>query len=418
MKILIVGATGFIGHAMYQGLFLDGHDVVAGVRKPNAFEGKAIQIDFATIQQDKNLSQKLKGFDVVINAVGIIAPSGGQGFEQMHTIAPIALFDAAKEAGVGKIVQISALGSAKGTTPYHTSKHQADDHLKNLGVAYAILYPSVVYGANGKSTALFQALAALPYVPLIKDGTQKLQPIEISDLVATVHNVVHSNVKALELNLVGSDVVSYKELLLGFRSWLGLEATQTFSAPLIGINMIGKALGEPTVNSDNITMLDQGSTADVEPLADFLGYKPVGIKENLFGKRANHAQRLYASLYLIRPLLRWIISFVWIWSGIVSALLYPQVDALKLLHDVGIAAPIDVPILYIASVLDIGLGILTIIGYKIVKLLYFQTVVIVVYTLLLTFLAPYHWLHPFGPVLKNLPLIVTIYILALLEKNR
>ena len=418
MKILIVGATGFIGKSIYENLVKENFEVIAGLRSPLQFDGDAIKIDFLTLIEDKELHQKLKGFDVIINTVGIIAPKDAQTFEQMHTVAPIALFEMAKEAGVKKIIQISALGSQNGTTPYHTSKNKADIYLRNLGLDYAILHPSVVYGDDGKSTALFQALASLPLVPIIGDGSQKLQPVTVVDLVATVRKALLSTQKQIELDVVGEEPVSYKELLQGFRTWLGYKPAKTISVPTFGTNVIGKVLDEPTVNQDNIVMLNEGNTANVKPLEAFLGYTPIGFKKQLSKSRANNAQKLYASLYLIRPLLRLVIGFVWIWSGIVSAFLYPQPLALGLLHDVGIPIGLDIPLLYVASFLDIAIGILTIIGYRLQALLVFQIIVIVVYTLLLSILAPYHWLHPFGPVLKNIPLVLTIYILARLEKYR
>lgn len=418
MKILVVGATGFIGKSIYQSLHSLEHEVIAGVRNPDTFDGKAIKIDFLKLVEDSTLIQRLEGVDVVINAVGIIAPTKDQSFETMHTLAPIKLFESAKKANVTRIIQISALGAQTGTTPYHTSKHEADTYLKNLGVNYAILYPSVVYGNDGKSTALFQALASLPIVPIIGDGSQILQPVKIEDLVQTVISIVDSKEKNIELDVVGKTPISYKKLLLGFRKYLSIKGTKTVSVPTLGTNMIGKILDEPTVNHDNIIMLNQGNSADVSPLANFLNYTPKSIEETLFNTQANNAQKLFASLYFLRPLLRIIIGFVWIWSGIVSAFLHPQVDALKLLHDVGISSPFDVPLLYISSFLDIAIGVVTLVGYKLKEVLIFQMLVIFVYTVILTLLAPYHWLHPFGPVLKNLPLIVTIYILVLLEKYR
>ena len=418
MKILVVGATGFIGKSIYKNLVEEGYDVIAGVRFPQKFDGNAISIDFLTLKNNTEFIQQIKGFDIIINAVGIIAPKYGQSFEQMHTIAPITLFDIAKEAGVKKIVQISALGSQKGTTLYHTSKNKADEYLRTLDVDYIILHPSIVYGDDGKSTALFQALASLPFTPIIGEGSQKLQPITIDDLVVTIQKAILPHNKNLELDVVGEEPVSYKELLQNFRKWLGYKSTKTMSLPTFGINIIGKILDEPTVHQDNIVMLNEGSTADVKPLARFLGYTPIGFKEKLSKNKANNAQKLYASLYLIRPLLRIIIGIVWIWSGIVSSFLYPQPLALELLHEIGIPVGLDIPLLYVASFLDIGIGILTIIGYRIQALLIFQIIVISVYTLVLSLLAPYHWLHPFGPVLKNIPLILSIYILGRLEEYR
>jgi nucleoside-diphosphate-sugar epimerase/uncharacterized membrane protein YphA (DoxX/SURF4 family) len=410
MKILIIGATGFIGNAIYQKLKQNNSDEVI------AFTHK--EIDFAFLEYNQELVSKLEGFDVVVNAVGIIAQRQGQTFEQIHTIAPIALFDVCKKSGVQKVIHISALGSQEGTTLYHRSKNRADVYLRASGLDYVILHPSIVYGDDGKSTALFQGLASLPITPIVGDGSQLLQPITIEDLVATVQKAIASNEKIIELNLVGGKSVTYKALLQGFRQYLGYKPTKSVSVPTIGINVLGKILDEPTVNSDNIIMLNQGNSADVTPLKNFLGYMPISIQEKVFETTAHNAQKLYASLYLIRPLLRMIIAFVWIWSGVVSAFLYPQPLALELLHEIGVTAPYDIPLLYLASFLDITIGVLMLIGYRLQMLLNLQLLVIVVYTLLLTLLAPYHWLHPFGPVLKNLPLILSIYILAKLEVYR
>jgi len=409
MKILVIGVTGFIGKAIYNFLKRENDEVVTSSRQ---------LIDFSSLQNDKELVSKLKGFDVVINAVGIIAETRTQSFEQMHTIAPMILFDACKEAGVQKVIHISALGTQEGTTAYHVSKNRADEYLRALGLDYAILHPSIVYGDDGKSTALFQGLATLPLTPIIGDGQQVLQPIALEDVLVTVKRAIDSKEKNIELDLVGAKSMTYEELLQGFRLWLGLKPTRSVSIPTFGTDMVGKILDEPTVSTENIKMLNEGNTASVEPLKKFLSYTPASMEERLFSVKAHNAQKLYASLYFMRPLLRWVIGFVWIWSGVVSAFLYPQPLALELLHEIGVPVGLDVPLLYFAALLDIVIGVLTIVGYRLQTMLSLQLLVIGVYTLLLSILAPYHWLHPFGPVLKNLPLMVSIYILSRLEKFR
>ncbi len=416
MTILITGATGFIGKHITSRLQQEGYHVIKAVRHPTAEQEDVMQMDFTHMEEASVLTEKLRGVDILINAVGIIAPTRTQSFEMLHTEAPIRLFAAAKAAGVKRIIQISALGSQEGTTPYHTTKNRADIYLRALGLSYAILHPSVVYGEDGKSTALFTGLASLPITPLVGKGEQILQPIHIDDLTQTVLIALEHPDTQIELDLVGEYPISYKGLLAGFRRWLGYAPSRSVALPTFGTDILGKMLDEPTVNSDNVRMLNQGNSAEVAPLRQFLGYTPKSIEEQRFSQQANHAQRLYASLYLIRPLLRWVIGLVWIWSGLVSAWLYPQTLALELLHEVGMTAPWDVPLLYLASCLDIVLGILIIIGFRLRLLLYFSMLVIVIYTLLLSFLAPYHWLHPFGPVLKNIPLIITIFILNKLEE--
>ena len=116
MKILVIGATGFIGKGIYNFLKRGENEIVAGVRDVKSFDKVSIKIDFTTLQDDKELVSKLTGFDVVVNAVGIIAETKTQSFEQMHTTAPIELFYACKEAKVKKVIQLSALGSTEGST--------------------------------------------------------------------------------------------------------------------------------------------------------------------------------------------------------------------------------------------------------------------------------------------------------------
>ena len=408
MKILILGATGFIGKEIAQTLKKDGHALLS-------YRDKT---DFMHLPEHTTLVEMLREVDILINAVGIIAETKNKTFKQIHTLAPIALFKASKEAGVKKVIQISALGSEHGTTTYHSSKNRADAYLRESALAYAILHPSIVYGDDGKSTALFQALATLPLIPIVGDGQQLLQPIRIEDLVATVKKAIASTDSKIELNVVGAHTITYESLLQTFRKYLGYKETKSITVPTFGTDIIGKILEEPTVSHDNIKMLNEGNAAEVTPLANFLGYTPVGFKEHFENTPSYHSQKLYASLYLLRPFLRMVLGLVWIWSGVVSAFLYPQPLALALLHEVGVPVGLDIPLLYVASFLDISIGILTLIGYRLQALLALQVLVIAVYTLLLTLLAPHHWLHPFGPVLKNIPLLFAIYILSRLEKFR
>jgi len=414
MRVLVLGSSGFIGWHIYQGLGAKDVEVVAGVR--HSIDAPHILCDFAKDSDPDIWEERLKGIDVIINAVGIIASSSANSFEALHRDTPIAIFEAAKRVGVKKIIQISALGAERGAqTLYHQTKYAADAFLKSLKIDYAILKPSIVYGEEGKSTALFKALANLPFLPIIDDGTQKLQPIHIDDLVATVIQAIECDQMQIELNCVGKEAISFEQLLQKFRVWLGKKPAIPIKIPT-WLAFMGRVLDEPTISKDNLAMLKMGNHADVTPLKDFLGYMPKGMDEALFTTPATKPQKLASKLYFIRPLLRIVIAFVWIWSGVTSAFLYPQAGALALLGDVGISGAMALPTLYFASFIDISIGIFILLGVHVVCLLWLSLIVITGYTLILTLLAPYHWLHPFGPVLKNLPLLVSIYVAIVLER--
>jgi uncharacterized protein YbjT (DUF2867 family) len=418
MKIIVLGASGFLGRNIIQRLADEGYDITAGVHSDSNSSYPTLLCDFSKDDDVELWEKRLKGFDVVINTVGLIQENGTLTFKNVHEKTPQAIFRACEKAGVKKVIQISALGADEGAkTSYHLTKKAADDTLRQLSVDSCILKPSIIYGEGGKSTALFSALANLPFLPLIDDGEQKLQPIFIDDFVETVVAAIKSKEHKCELNLVGPKALSYKEFLLQIRTWLGKKEPPALKIPE-SFAIFGKILGEPTISKDSLTMLKQENFADVTPLRNFLGRMPLGPEETLFKAHSTAKDKLMADLYFMRPALKLVIAFVWIWSGLVSAFFYPHEQGLLLLNDVGISGPYSSFVLYIAAGLDVSIGLLMLLNYKLRELLWFQMTVILVYTVILTFLAPYHWFHPFGPVLKNLPLLLAIYTLLVLERTR
>jgi len=152
MKILVLGASGFIGRHIVEGLGTNGYEV----------QGK--WYDFAKKSSLEEWQERLRGFDTVINAVGIIAQTSKSTFQAVHADTPKTLFEACAKVGIQRVIQISALGSEKGKTPYHQSKKAADEYLKSLGIDYAILKPSIVYGEGGQKYGSFQSTCQFPSI--------------------------------------------------------------------------------------------------------------------------------------------------------------------------------------------------------------------------------------------------------------
>jgi uncharacterized protein YbjT (DUF2867 family) len=219
----------------------------------------------------------LRSVDAVANAVGIIGETGGQRFATLHYRAPAALFQACAQAGVRRVVQISALGADEHAfTPYHLSKRAADDVLRSLDLEWFVLRPSLVYGEGSRSLRLFRRLATLPLMPLIDDGSQRLQPIHIDDLVATVVRCLDSEHSRLTLDLVGPDALRFTDWLAQLRRQQGMAPTARVRIPW-WLALAGARLGRhfsPLLHPDNLLMLQHGNTADVAPLAAFLRRMP------------------------------------------------------------------------------------------------------------------------------------------------
>ncbi|MEZ5448123.1 MAG: NAD(P)H-binding protein [Thiolinea sp.] len=155
MHVFLTGASGFIGSHLQQALQVAGHEVRAATRSQG--------FDFGRMLTEADWYPHLSGMEVVINTVGIIAEVGDQRFDAVHHLAPAALFRASMQAGVKRVIQVSALGAdEQAFTPYQLSKRAADEVLRDLPLDWFVLRPSLVYGRGGKSSALFHRMAALP----------------------------------------------------------------------------------------------------------------------------------------------------------------------------------------------------------------------------------------------------------------
>lgn len=282
MKILLTGASGFIGGHLVQALRAAGHTVVAVVRRPER-AGRHLQqcelmaVDFNQATSPAAWQELVQGIDAVVNAVGILRESRNQSFNVIHHLAPVALFDAAAAAGVQRIVQISALGADTGTTAYHRSKKAADDHLATLQVAAAIVQPSVVFGRGSGSARLFGMVSRLPVIPLPGDGQQALQPVHIHDLIDGVVELLEAQpMPTGRLPFVGPEALSLRELYVHLRQAQGISSPARFlSIPMTFIETcarVGSHLPGVMLDRDTLTMLNQGSVGDSSVLQQLLGH--------------------------------------------------------------------------------------------------------------------------------------------------
>lgn len=269
MKILLSGASGFIGSHIAEALHAGGHEVVAVTR--------ANGVDFMRMQAVDDWLCLLAGIDVVINSVGIITETRGQTFEAVHHHAPAALFQACVHRGIKRVIQISALGAdACAVTPYQLTKKAADDVLRSLALEWFVLRPSLVFGPGGKSTVLFQRLARLPVIPLPGRGTQRIQPVHVDDLVAAVMLCLTATQVQRTIDVVGPRAMTFAEWLQRLRIHSGRAMGLTFSIPDVLLMALSQLLRHafPLLQPDNLRMLQLGNTADVHPLAQLLGRMP------------------------------------------------------------------------------------------------------------------------------------------------
>jgi uncharacterized protein YbjT (DUF2867 family) len=423
--VFIAGATGFIGRHLAEALVAARHQVVCAVRNPSAATDNRFRYVAADFTRDFEVADwmsRIAGADVVINAVGILREQGTQTFDAIHGRGPRALFAACTAAGVPMVVQVSALGADEhAQSRYHLSKKETDDFLACLPLRSVIVQPSLVYGPGGTSARMFTALASLPLIVLPGNGEQKIQPIHVDDLIAAIVALLASGVESgSRVPLVGPYPLSLKDFLSMLRIAMGMGPGRSLPVPMPLVHAAARAgerLPGSLLDPETLRMLERGNTASSLCTARLLGREPRPPEDFIAASNAS-AVRLHAQLNWLLPLLRLSIALVWIVTGIVSLGLYPVQDSYALLARVGITGLLAPLMLYGAALLDLAFGIAILVMSQRRWLWLAQIAVILFYTALITWRLPEFWLHPYGPLLKNLPMLAAIWLLLELEERR
>lgn len=412
MRILVCGASGFIGSSLTQALRRAGHEVIRGVRRPRGPEDLAI--DYSADTSPEAWLPRLAGVDAVINAIGIIAERPGSRFIDLHQRAPIALFQACATAGVRRVVQISALGADSGDTLYFRTKFAADTALMQLPLDWQILRPSLVYGENGASAAAFRRLATLPVIALpALPSSARFQPVHIDDLAAAVVAALQEDTPARQcIDCVGATSHTLREMIATYRNAFGLGPAMWLSIPrplmAITARIAGWIPGLP-LNPETWRMLQQGNAGDPTGIERLLARPPRGLEGFIRGPDAERLGARALREWQL-PLLGISLAAVWFISALVSAFVHPQADSLAMLARTGLTGTAGAVALYGSAALDFALGVATLVWPRRSTWLA-QLALIIAYTLIIAFALP-EWLsHPFAPIVKNLPMLAILTVL-------
>jgi len=156
------------------------------------------------------------GSDAVVNAAGISVQRGRQRYHAVHPEGARNIAEASRAAGIERLVHISGIGADNRSSrnAYIKSKVAAEDAIIAGFTSATILRPSVVFGPND---AMFTRLASIastaPFVPLIGDGSAKVQPVFSADVGRAVVAVLQrADTARTVFELGGPRVYTYREI--------------------------------------------------------------------------------------------------------------------------------------------------------------------------------------------------------------
>jgi hypothetical protein len=174
--------------------------------------------------------------------------------------------------------------------------------------------------------------------------------------------------------------------------------------------------GRGPISGEELGMLRRENFADNRPFIERFGFTPVAIEPGLARMPLTEAGKWHARLAFLRLPLRLSIAFVWLVTGIVSAFV-SSAEGFRLLAQIGITGPLANVALYGTAYFEIALGLATALGWRLRLLGTIQIVLMLGFTAILTWGIPEMWLHPFGPLTKNIPLLVATLVMMALESS-
>jgi len=194
MKILLTGATGFVGSEVAGQLAEGGHTARVIARDPMRCDllrrKHNLDVFYGNILHAPSITGCMEGIEAVIHLVGIIREVGENTFDRAHRIGTENLIAEAKKAKIKRFIHMSALGTrANARSQYHRTKWAAEEAVRASGLDWTIFRPSIIYGPGDEFVNLFagmmkplKRILQFSMLPVIGGGWVRLQPIHVSDV--------------------------------------------------------------------------------------------------------------------------------------------------------------------------------------------------------------------------------------------
>lgn len=309
-RILITGASGFIGRHALLYYVKKNWDVVALVRKKGVYEHekfKEVEFVVGDVTKKSTLDKATKDVDFVVHFAGLKSDENES--YKVNVVGTRNLIQSAKKNKVKKVINISTLSaklSKKGV--YGQTKLQADKEFINSRVIYTILRPSIVYAKEREGVfGSISRYVNYPFIPVFGDGKTVFYPIYVEDLVkSTEISLLSKRTDRKIYDVGGPNKVSFDELILNVSKFMGKKVRILHIPISVGIlagKIFSKLTNRPPITVSNVL----GSTQDVEVdltrfFSDFK-FTPRSLTEGFFKVFEDYDMRILEANFFIHYVL-------------------------------------------------------------------------------------------------------------------
>lgn len=289
--ILITGATGYIGRHLVPRLVAQGERPRCLVRNITraAITLPADKVEFVRgdTTSPASLEPAVRGIDTIVHTAFITADhkqSAANQYEKTNVQGTANLIKAAKQAGVRRIIELSGLGTRPDKPgSYMQGRYLAEKMLKDSGLDWTIIEPSVLFGKNAPFIkGLTDLIRTTPVVPLIGGGKVMFQPIHVEDVVTVIIKVLEEPERTKNKTYIigGPEYYSFTQVIDALLETMHKNRIKVPApTPLVGVGaaVMEAILPKPPLTKAAMTLFTFDNTTDLHSVERDFGFTPVSF---------------------------------------------------------------------------------------------------------------------------------------------
>lgn len=237
--IFLTGGTGFVGRRLVARLSAERRCRLRVLRRspdPSGAAADGVETVTGHLLEPASYEQVLRGCELIMHLGAVTGKAAPADYFSANVDGTRRLVEAAVRSGVQRMVFISSIAATFpriDAYPYAQSKQRAEVVVRDSGLNYLTVRPTIVLGAESPIWLRLRDLARLPIMPVIGDGTARVQPIDVDDVVAFLASLVDvSPLPDRVVELGGPETVTFEELLRRIRRSLRGDDSRVVHLPV------------------------------------------------------------------------------------------------------------------------------------------------------------------------------------------
>lgn len=284
-RVVVLGGTGFVGRRFVPRLRQDGWQVTVlsrGGRRAHDFPATdGVDVRTLDVHDVRQLADAFGGADAVVNLVGILNERGfdGSGFRRAHVELTASVIEACGNAGVTRLLQMSALRAGEGESHYLRTRGEAEGRVKASPLRWSIVRPSVIFGPGDGLFCRFASLLKFAPVLPIARAHARFAPVYVGDVAEAMTRILaRDDAVARTFELSGPEVMTLAQIVEYTARHMGKRRAVIGLPDALGRLQarVGDFIPGKPISSDNFRSLALDSVGTVDGLAA-LGIEPTRV---------------------------------------------------------------------------------------------------------------------------------------------